>query len=91
MTTAPERPDPRRTGPIRLALMSALVDGDLPAAYSLTLRLLDDGTPFETIVERVLAPIQTDLGRRWADGDISIADEHAATAVVEDQIGRAHV
>ena len=66
--------------------MSALVDGDLPAAYSLTLRLLDDGTPFETIVERVLAPIQTDLGRRWADGDISIADEHAATAVVEDLV-----
>lgn len=86
MTAAPERRDPFRTDPVRLALMSALVDGDLPAAYALTMRLLDDGTPFETIVERVLAPIQADLGRRWADGDISIADEHAATAVVEDLV-----
>lgn len=70
--------------PVRLALRSALVDGDVHTAYRICLRLLDDGTPFDAIVGGVLMPIQVDLGRRWAAGDISIADEHAATAVVEE-------
>jgi methanogenic corrinoid protein MtbC1 len=70
--------------PVRLALRSALVDGDVQTAYRLCLRLLDDGTPFDAIVDGVLMPIQVDLGRRWAAGDISIADEHAATAVIEE-------
>ena len=30
--------------------------------------------------------MQRELGRRWADGDVSVADEHAATAVVEDLV-----
>jgi methanogenic corrinoid protein MtbC1 len=68
----------------RLALRSALVDGDAHSAYRLCLRLLEEGTPFDTIVATVLAPIQIDLGRRWVEGDVSIADEHAATAVVEE-------
>jgi hypothetical protein len=70
--------------PVRLALRSALVDGDVTTAYRICLRLLDEGTPFDSIVQGVLMPIQIDLGRRWAAGDISIADEHAATAVVEE-------
>ncbi len=70
--------------PARLALRSALVDGDVQTAYRLCLRLLDEGTPFDEIVDGVLMPIQVDLGRRWAAGDVSIADEHAATAVIEE-------
>ncbi|MFM7060423.1 MAG: B12-binding domain-containing protein, partial [Actinomycetes bacterium] len=70
--------------PVRLALRSALVDGDVQTAYRLCLRLLDDGAPFDSIVDGVLMPIQVDLGRRWAAGDVSIADEHAATAVIEE-------
>lgn len=80
MTAAP----PDHLEPARLALRSALVDGDVHTAYRLCLRLLDEGTSFDAIVRSVLMPIQVDLGRRWAAGDISIADEHAATAVVEE-------
>ena len=36
----------------------------------------------------VLSPVQTELGRRWAAGDLGIADEHAASAAIEDLLVR---
>jgi methanogenic corrinoid protein MtbC1 len=64
---------------VRLAMVSALVDGDLRLAERLAGRLLDDGYTFEAIVEGVLAPVQHELGKRWAAGEAGIADEHAAS------------
>lgn len=70
----------------RLALLAALVDGDLGLAYELATSMLAAGTPFEAIAASVLAPVQHELGRRWVLGDLSIADEHAASATAEELI-----
>jgi methanogenic corrinoid protein MtbC1 len=68
----------------RLALLSALVDGDVTIALRLTTKLLDEGVSFEQLVTDLLAPVQHELGRRWATRDLGVADEHAASAAVEE-------
>ena len=72
----------------RLALLSALVDGDAAVAFRIATKLLDEGVGFEQLVTDVLAPVQHELGRRWATSDLGIADEHAASAAVEELIIR---
>ena len=57
---------------------TALVDaarlvGDLAAG----------GTPVPRIVEDLLAPAQVEVGHRWATARWSVAQEHAATAIIE--------
>jgi methanogenic corrinoid protein MtbC1 len=49
----------------------------------MVLDLLGAGIPFESILAEILAPLQADVGARWSQGDYRIADEHAATGVVE--------
>lgn len=44
------------------------------------------GTVTEAVAD-VLAPAQRRVGERWHRGEWSVADEHAATAVVEDALG----
>jgi methanogenic corrinoid protein MtbC1 len=72
----------------RLALMSALVDGDAAIAFRLATRLLDEGVNFERLVTDVLAPVQHEVGRRWAMSDLGVADEHAASAAIEELLIR---
>ena len=72
----------------RLALLSALVDGDVAIAFRLSSALLDEGVSFEQLVADVVAPVQHELGRRWATNDLGIADEHAASAAVEELVIR---
>ncbi len=68
----------------RLAMLAALVSGDATLAYRLASDCLANGVSFHRIVDHVLQPVQEDLGHRWADGELGIADEHAATAAVEE-------
>lgn len=68
----------------RLAMMAALLGSDAALAYRLAHDCLVNGMPYGRIVDDVLQPVQEDLGHRWAAGDIGIADEHAATATIED-------
>jgi MerR family transcriptional regulator, light-induced transcriptional regulator len=75
--------DPANASGVRTVLLAALIDGDLGVAYQISTGLLEDGVPFEVLVAEVLGPIQTEIGRRWADGDLTIADEHASTAATE--------
>jgi methanogenic corrinoid protein MtbC1 len=77
------RIDPASAPVTRVALLAALVDGDLDTAYRMATGLLDEGVPFDSLVGEVLAPVQREVGSRWAGGDLSVADEHAATASVE--------
>ena len=67
----------------RMAMLAALVDGDIGVAYDLATGLLDEGVPFETLLTDVVVPVQAEVGQRWADGDLSVADEHAATTAAE--------
>jgi len=72
----------------RLALLSALVDGDAAIAFRLATKLLDEGVNFERLVTDVLAPVQHELGRRWATNDLGVGDEHAASAAIEELLIR---
>ncbi len=78
--------DPANTPVTRVALLAALVDGDLSTAYRVATTLLDEGVPFEVLVAEVLDPVQRELGTRWANGDLTVADEHAATTVAENLV-----
>ena len=85
-TTMSYRVDPRDIPATRVALLAALVDGDLATAYLIATTLLDDGVSFEALVAEVLGPVQRELGVRWAQGELTVADEHAATAASEDLV-----
>jgi methanogenic corrinoid protein MtbC1 len=78
--------DPPQAPLMRMALLAALVDGDLDTAYRVATGLLDEGVAFEVLTAEVLGPVQQELGARWADGDLTVADEHAATAATEDLV-----
>jgi methanogenic corrinoid protein MtbC1 len=67
----------------RLGVMAALREGDAALAYRLVIELMHDGTPMPVVIEQVFAPIQAEAGARWASGDVTIAEEHVATAAVE--------
>jgi methanogenic corrinoid protein MtbC1 len=72
----------------RFAMLAALVNGDVSLAYRLATEFLAHGVPFDDIVVDLLSPVQAELGRRWASGDLGIADEHAASAAVDDLLVR---
>jgi methanogenic corrinoid protein MtbC1 len=72
----------------RLAMLTALVDGDVSLAHRIAVDLLAEGVTFEDIVDDILSPVQHELGRRWAAGELGIADEHAASAASEQLITR---
>ncbi len=78
--------EPSNASSVRTVLLAALIDGDLGLAYEITTGLLEEGVPFETLITDVIGPVQTEIGRRWADGDLNIADEHASTAATENLV-----
>jgi methanogenic corrinoid protein MtbC1 len=80
--------DRRAKNDERFAMLAALVNGDVPLAYRLAIELLAQGVPFDDIAVDVFAPVQAEVGQRWAAGDLGIADEHAASAAVDDLLIR---
>ena len=63
------------------ALRQALDDLDEPAAQARLDRLLTDFT-IETVLRDVLIPYLNELGERWEQGEITIAQEHFASHVI---------
>ena len=72
----------------RLAMLAALVGGDISLAFRLTTDLLSEGVPFDAIIVDLLGPVQAELGRKWAAGDLGVADEHAASAGIDELLVR---
>lgn len=68
---------------IELALTAAALNGDAGSLYRLATGLMDDGTPFDSVLFDYLIPAERELGRRWQKGDYLVAEEHAATAAIE--------
>jgi len=56
---------------------------DAASATDFVLEMFDEGTPVQQITGEVLGPAQVRVGELWQQGDWSVADEHAATAVTE--------
>jgi DNA-binding transcriptional MerR regulator len=66
-------------------LADALDDFDEPRAQALLDRLLAL-TTLETLLSEVVLPYLNQLGRRWARGDASIAQEHFASALLRGRL-----
>lgn len=79
---APQAPNLDRA---RDDLTSRLVAGDMGAIA--VLDRLVAALPVEDVIEDVVVPIMREVGDRWADGRITVAEEHAATWLVSSWVG----
>ncbi|QTA36771.1 cobalamin B12-binding domain-containing protein [Streptomyces sp. CA-256286] len=70
-------------------LWDAVSAADEYTATELVLRALDDGAGPETVLLDVIAKVQGRVGEEWAANRISVAQEHAATAINERAVAAA--
>lgn len=68
---------------IELALLSSAMSGDVGGLYRIASGLMEDGVPFDDLLFDYLMATERSVGRRWAQGDYLIAEEHAVTAAIE--------
>ncbi|MET9593512.1 cobalamin-dependent protein [Streptomyces sp. NPDC006516] len=73
---------PRLRG-LQDALWTAVTGRDERAAAELLFAALDDGIDAETVLLDVIAPVQARVGAEWAANRLSVAQEHAASAIAE--------
>ena len=69
-------------------LLDALVSGDELAAQAIVDRLSEGSVPVLDLCERLLAPCLREIGDAWHRGEVSIAEEHRATAICERTMAR---
>lgn len=85
--TAGDRPRPVAHAPaadlevLRDRLWEAVSLRDEPAAVAAVLAAVDAGADPEAVLVEVIAPVQRRVGAEWAANRISVAQEHAATAI----------
>lgn len=66
---------------VRERLWGALADRDEYAAAATVFAAMDAGMTPEDVLLQVIAPVQHKVGTEWAANRISVAQEHAATAI----------
>ncbi len=88
--TAPVEPALDEDAAVRLvaAFLTAVDALDLAAAEEVVAQA-DASLGSRTTALRVLIPILREVGRRWESGKLSVAQEHAATAVLRNYLGSA--
>lgn len=69
---------------VRDELLAALVEYRREDAAAVHARLA--AVPFLTAIEHVHFPVLRVIGQRWAAGEISVAQEHFASAFIRDQL-----
>ena len=79
----PHRGDADRTG-----LEQRMVAGDASGAWRLVEARLSGGSDPAGVLTELLVPVLRSIGDRWAAGELSVGDEHRATAVAYRLIGR---
>lgn len=62
--------------------LTAVLSGDAISATEMILNAFVGGTDAGVLYERVMLPVQAELGTLWQRGELGIADEHIATEVV---------
>ena len=78
----------RRPSVLRERLARCLLRGDESGAWMVIERALGTGyTPSELYLQ-LLGPTLRDVGDRWQEGDVSVAEEHRASAVAGRLVGR---
>ncbi|MCX5411860.1 B12-binding domain-containing protein [Streptomyces sp. NBC_00059] len=73
---------PRLRG-LQAELWAAVTSRNERAAADLLFTALDDGLDAETALLDVIAPVQARVGAEWAANRLSVAQEHAASAIAE--------
>ncbi len=83
MNTSTQPPPSRSEHAVRSAdlLWGAVSVSDEGAATELVLGLLDEGTDPESVLLDVIARVQARVGEEWAAARMTVAQEHAATAI----------
>ena len=59
------------------------MDGDSGLAFDIVNDLLSNGVGLDVVLFDLVAPLQSEIGTRWQQGDFSISEEHASTAAIE--------
>ena len=70
------------------AYVTALQAGDEPAALATVDHARRTGVPADQIYYAILAPSMVRIGELWERNELSVAEEHLATAITERMIGR---
>ncbi|MFE3323715.1 B12-binding domain-containing protein [Streptomyces sp. NPDC059176] len=82
MTTGTDRRGSKQSAEaLRSLLWTAVLDGDEHTAVDTAFAGLEGGLGAETVLLDVIAPVQGRVGAEWAANRISVAQEHAATAI----------
>jgi methanogenic corrinoid protein MtbC1 len=73
---------------VRKDYLDALAAADLAAARSVLDDAIEAGMPVRRIYLGVLQPALYEIGRRWSHAEISVAQEHLATAATQSAMAR---
>ncbi|MFG3040591.1 B12-binding domain-containing protein [Streptomyces sp. NPDC048330] len=77
----PPAPAPATLAATRERLWAALDARDEHAAAATVFAARDAGIPVEDLLLDVIGPVQAKVGREWAAGRLTVAQEHAVTAI----------
>lgn len=78
-----EQPSQRRWDRTTSSLRAALLAGDERRCDEIVMRLRAQGESVRSLIGNLIAPAMGAIGRGWVDGEVTIAQEHRATAIVE--------
>jgi MerR family transcriptional regulator, light-induced transcriptional regulator len=88
-TAPPERLVVRSWETQRERLLAALLIGDELEARAVADRLIEGHVATIDICEQLVAPCLAEIGDRWHRGEVSVAEEHRATAICSRILARA--
>jgi MerR family transcriptional regulator, light-induced transcriptional regulator len=71
---------------VREAFLAAIATNDAQSAAQIVTAAVDDGMPVHDAYHLVIQPALYEVGRRWERGELSVAQEHLATAAVQSLI-----
>jgi excisionase family DNA binding protein len=77
-----------RSAPWAERMEARLVAGDAAGAWGVVEAAMAAGASPDRVYTEVISPALVSIGDRWAGGELDIASEHRATAVVQRLIGR---
>lgn len=69
--------------------LDALIRGDRREANRVVDRVLDRGDGLEKLYMHVVQPAMSEVGRLWQENELTVAEEHLATAITQAAMGRA--
>jgi methanogenic corrinoid protein MtbC1 len=85
---APARGLAALTDALKGRLLDALLGADRRAAEAVIDDALSEGMDGLAVLDELLTPVMHAVGRLWESGEITIADEHLATAVAHGTLTR---